>query len=114
MSHQAVAAAHRTKKRSALISNDAWAALKEASTIEGKSASELCEFLLAHYLALPRRTRYNLPSALKTKARSLYVSDPTWGAAKAEAVKQSRPVSAILEQLVRAYLGLELGEPAVG
>jgi len=104
----------KTKKRSALISDDAWAALKEASTIEDKSASELCEFLLSHYLGLEERIRYTLPAGLKTKPRSLYMPDTTWGAAKAIAVKQGRPVSAILEQLIRGYLGLELGERTPG
>ncbi len=96
------------RKRSALISDEAWAALKERSVLEGRPASDLCQFLLAHYLSLEERPVYGLPEGLRTAPRSLYVEDTVWAAAKAEAVRQRRSVSAMLEQLIRAYTGLPL------
>ncbi len=99
----------KTTKRSALLSDDAWAALKEAGALEERSASELCQHLLAHYLSLEKRPVYALPEELETRPRSIYFQLVTWGAAKAEAVHQRRSVSAMLEQLIRSYVGLELG-----
>ncbi len=102
----------RREQRSAVLSDEAWAALQERATLERKSASDLCEFLLRHYLSLEAKPTFELPEGLQKRTRSLYVSDRVWAGAKAQAVLQRRSVSALLEQLLRAYLGLKLGGQA--
>ncbi len=98
------------KQRSVRISVEAWAALQERTALEGKSASALCDFLLRHYLALEAKPVYELPPDLEKRTRVIYTSNPTWGAVKRTAVLQRRSASALLEQLLRGYLGLALGE----
>ena len=78
--------------------------------LESTSASEICERLLSHYLALDEKPpQYELPPEIKTRKRSVYITKPTWAAARAQKVWERRSISAILEQLLRAYLGLDLG-----
>jgi hypothetical protein len=46
-----------------------------------------------------------LPPEAETHQRSIHVLPTTWAAAKAQKVREGRSVSAMLEQLLRAYLG---------
>ena len=96
------------RQRSAVLSDEAWAGLKARGVMEGRSASELCQFLLEKYLALEEKPVYAMPEGLQARQRSIYVSDVTWAEVKAIAVRQRRTGSHVLEQLIRGYLGLEL------
>ena len=97
-----------SRQRTTVLSDDAWAGIARRSTIEGKSAGKLCEWLLVRYLSLDERPVYELPP-LNRRQRSVHVHDVPWAEAKGLAVEQRRSLSEILEQLIRAYLGLELG-----
>jgi len=82
----------------------------ERAELERTTASEICERLLRHYLALEEKpSRYMLPAHVTRRKRSVYVTRPIWAAAKAQKVQEQRSISAILEQLLREYLGLDLG-----
>lgn len=94
-------------QRSVKLSDAAWAAALERAELEGTTGSEICERLLVHYLSLEEKPpRQKLPSDLVTRKRSVYITGLTWAAAKAQKVHEQRSISAILEQLLRGYLGL--------
>ena len=100
------------KQRSVRLSIEAWAELHNRSVLEGKSASELCDFLLIHYLGLGEPPVYQLPDGLVKRTRAIYIADQGWAAAKRLSRLQGRTLSAMLEQLVRGYVGLGLGSPS--
>lgn len=101
---------YKPQQRSVKLSDEAWAAALERAELEDTSASEICERLLQHYLALDEKPpRHELAPDAITRKRSVYITKPTWAAARAQKVWERRSISAILEQLLRAYLGLELG-----
>jgi len=109
--HQEADPQARVRQRSAVLSDDAWAELRARAVLEERSAAKLCEFLLGHYLGLEDKPIHRPPSNPgQRRTRSIYIADRTWAAAKALAVRQRRTVSDILEQLIRAYLGLAPGE----
>ena len=94
------------------LSDEVWAATLERAELESTTASEICERLLKHYLALEEKPpRYLLSSGATRRKRSVYVTRPIWAAAKAQKVQERRSISVILEQLLRGYLGLDLGSP---
>lgn len=98
--------AHGTEQHAVVLSDEVWAGTQERAALEGTTASDICERVLRHYLDLEEKPPpYELPAGVRTKQRSIHVQPTTWAAAKARKVIESRPVSAILEQLLRAYLG---------
>jgi len=112
MNDQAPDLEYAPKQRSVVITDQAWSALQGRVVFERKSASELCEFLMSHYIDLETKPpRYELSDqqAEMKRKRSVYVADPIWAASRAQAVLEHRSVSAILEQLIRGYVGLDLG-----
>jgi hypothetical protein len=99
---------YKPVQRSVVLSDEAWAAALERAELEDTSASEICERLLRHYLALDEKPpQCVLSPEITPRKRSVYITKPTWAAARAQKVWERRSVSAILEQLLRAYLGLE-------
>jgi hypothetical protein len=97
-------------QRSVKLPDEVWAATLERAELEDTTASEICERLLKHYLALADKPSIvALPATSPTRKRSVYISRPTWAAAKALKVREHRSISAILEQLLRGYLGLDAG-----
>lgn len=101
--------AQETEQHAVLLSDEVWAATQERAVLEGTTASDICERVLSHYLSLEEKPpRYGLPTDVPTKQRSIHVRPTTWAAAKAQKVLEARPVSTILEQLLRAYLGFPL------
>ena len=101
---------YKPEQRSVVLSDEVWAATLERAELEDTSASEICERLLQHYLVLDEKPpQHGLPPEITTRKRSVYVTKPTWAAGRAQKVWERRSISAILEQLLRAYLGLELG-----
>ena len=98
-----------TKQHKVLLSDEVWASAAERAVLEGNSLSSLCEFVLRHYLDLPDDQKPDI--ALKNapaggRLRTVYIDKPTWSQALGRKVLEGRPVSAILEQQLRAYLGL--------
>lgn len=94
-----------------VLSDEVWAAAAERAVLEEKSLSEICEYVLIHYLDLPdeRKPEPALASAPENgRPRTVYLSKGTWSQALGRKVLEGRPVSAILEQQLRAYLGLEI------
>jgi hypothetical protein len=101
---------YKPVQRSVKLSDEVWAATLERAELEGTTASKMCERLLRHYLVLEEKpSRYLLASGAVRRKRSVYVSRPIWAAAKAQKVQERRSISDILEQLLRGYLGLDLG-----
>lgn len=103
---------YETVQHSVKLSNEAWAGALERAVLESTTASEICERLLKHYLSLDEKPpRYRPPDNIRARKRSVYITDPVWAAAMAQRVREGRSISEILEQLLRGYLGLELGRP---
>lgn len=100
-------------QHSVKLSDEAWAATLERAELEYTTASEICARLLQHYLSLAEKPpRYTIPSNVITRKRSVHINRLVWAAAKAQKVYEQRAISDILEQLLRGYLGLDLGEPS--
>jgi len=99
-------------QHSVKLSDDVWSATLERAVLEETTASEICERLLKHYLALEKKPpQHELSAGIQTRKRSVHITKITWAAAMAQKVQERRSISAILEQLLRGYLGLELGQP---
>jgi len=95
-------------QRSVVLSDQVWAAARGRAVLEHTSVSKLCERLLNSYLQLKSKpSPCRLPD-LKSKKRSVYLSDLVWAEGREQAVLEDRSISALLEQLLRAYLGLEI------
>ena len=106
---------HAVANRSVMITHEAWAAVSERAFLEKKTINDLCVALLAQYLSQAEPPVYHLsksPRREKT-AHTLYTSDELWSQAHRLKGLQGRTISAILEQLIRAYTGLEVGEPEI-
>jgi hypothetical protein len=104
-----------TAQHAVLLSDEVWAATQERAVLEGTTASDICERVLSHYLALEEKPpRYDLPANVATRQRSIHVRTTTWAVAKAQKVREGRPVSVILEQLLRAYLGFPFASDTDG
>ena len=103
---------YKPVQHSVKLTDEAWAATLERAELESTTASEICERLLRHYLVLEEKPpQYLPPSDATRRKRSVYVTRPIWAAAKAQKVQERRSISAILEQLLRGYLGLDLELP---
>lgn len=99
------------KQRAVLISDEAWKALRKQSLIGRISTSMLCQRLIEKYLqAETRPPVYMLEDRGNTRQRSLYLPDYLWSQFRLQALEEGRSASALLEQLVRTFLGMELGE----
>lgn len=98
--------ARDTEQHAVVLSGEVWAATQERAVLERTTASEICERLLSHYLSLDEKPPHGeLPADIQTKQRSIHARPTTWATAKAQKVLVGRPVSEILEQLLRAYQG---------
>jgi len=96
-----------TKQRKVQLTDEVWATTQERAVLEGKSASDICEHVLRHYLNLGEAPSVRLTAIPEgAKARSVYISQSTWAEAKGVKVREGRPIGAILEQQLRAYLGM--------
>jgi hypothetical protein len=96
--------------RTIVISDVTWANTLEQASLENKTASDLCLYLARYYLELEQKPVFSLPENLKTHSRTVYLPDSVWAALKREKVLQNRSTSEIFEQILRGYLGLELGQ----
>jgi hypothetical protein len=92
-----------------VLPDDVWSETLIQATLEKKTASDICEHVLRHYGDLPEAEK---PPILLTagsgRQRSVYINQQTWIELIACKVRERRPISAILEQQLRAYLGMQL------
>jgi len=93
-----------------LLTDETWAATAERAVLEGKSASAICEFVLDHYVNLadeerPVVTLTEVPASVRQ--RTIHIDKFIWAQVAGRKVLENRPISAILEQQLRAYCGLE-------
>jgi hypothetical protein len=96
-----------SKQRKVQLTDEVWATTQERAILENKSASEICEYVLAYYLSLTEKPPIQITEIVEgAKARSVYISQITWADAKGCKVRENRPIGAILEQQLRAYLGM--------
>lgn len=100
------------KRTTVMLSDEAWAAISEMAAIEEKSTTDLCAYLLDEYVMDQSRIIYKVPkhSWIKRSQRTLYVPAEIWPSLKSIKAMQRRTLSDILEQLIRQYTGLEIGQ----
>lgn len=99
---------HEPEQHKVTLSDDAWASILTRAALEDTTASALCERLLAHYLSLEERPRYEVPDDGRYQ-RTVYIDKRIWAKMLGQRVREKRSISEILEQLIRAYTGLPLG-----
>jgi hypothetical protein len=92
-----------------MLPDEVWSETLIQATLEQKTGSEICEYVLRHYVNL---TAEEKPPILLTagsgRQRSVYLDQQIWIELITCKVKERRPISAILEQQLRAYLGLPI------
>ena len=90
-----------------VLPDEVWSETLIQATLEQKTASEVCDYVLRHYVSLPAEDK---PPILLTsgsgRQRSVYLDQQIWIELITCKVRERRPISAILEQQLRAYLGL--------
>jgi hypothetical protein len=90
-----------------VLPDEVWSETLIQATLEQKTASEICEYVLRHYVSL---TAEEKPSMVLTagsgRQRSVYLDQQIWIELITCKVRERRPISAILEQQLRSYLGL--------
>lgn len=90
-----------------VLPDDVWSETLIQATLEQKTASEICEYVLRHYVSLPAGERPPIRlTAGSGRQRSVYLDKQVWIELISCKVKERRPISAILEQQLRAYLGM--------
>ncbi|MCC6606230.1 MAG: hypothetical protein IT327_23690 [Anaerolineae bacterium] len=100
-----------SKQRKVQLTDEVWATTQERAVLEGKTASDICEHVLQHYLELDEKPPAQITAIpAGSKVRSVYISQITWAEAKGCKVREDRPIGAILEQQLRAYLGLPISK----
>jgi hypothetical protein len=90
------------------LSDDVWQETMVRAVIEEKSASEICAHVLRHYIGLANKPPVHIRSVPKGSLHSIFLEKATWAELMRCRVTEKRPVSAILEQQLRVYLGLPL------
>lgn len=98
-----------------MLTDEVWAATLSRSALEGSSASELCESVMADYISRTDEEKppaYTWPPDVTTRQRAVHISNRVWAGMLARKVIERRSVSEILEQLLRSYLELDRGIPA--
>jgi hypothetical protein len=102
-----------TSEHKLSVSEEAWQETVVRAVLEEKSASEICAHVLQHYVELdaeerpPIRIRTGAPAG---RLHSVFLDKLTWAKLMGCRVAERRPISAILEQQLQAYLGMELPE----
>ena len=95
-----------------ILTDDVWKEARVQAALEEKTASEICAYVLQYYLDLA--TAEKPPILIRDvkdgRPHSVYLEKQLWVELVACHLTESRPISAILEQQLRAYMGLELPE----
>ncbi|MCJ7622180.1 MAG: hypothetical protein MUO76_01660 [Anaerolineaceae bacterium] len=100
----------KPKQRAVMISESAWKGLREQSIMRRASASVICRRLLENYLETEEKPAvYELEDDVKKKKRTLHISDFLWSQTRMQALREERTASSLVEQLIREYLGMDLG-----
>jgi hypothetical protein len=92
------------------LSDEVWQETMVRAVLEEKSASEICAHVLRHYVALENKPPVYIHAVPEGSLHSVFLEKTTWSELMRLRVIEKRPVSAILEQQLRAYLGLPLSE----
>src|SRR5215207_47475 len=90
------------------LSDEVWRETRVRAVIEEKSASELCAHVLRHYVTLENKPPIQIHSAPQGSLHSVFLEKTAWAELLGCRVTERRPVSAILEQQLRAYLALPI------
>jgi hypothetical protein len=88
------------------LSDEAWQENMGRAVMEEKPASERCAHVLRHYAALEGKLPVYIRSVPEGSLHSVFLEKDTWAELMRRRVIEKRPVSTILEQQLRAYLGL--------
>jgi hypothetical protein len=101
---------YRTQRK-VVLPDDVWRETMIQATLEDKSASDICEHVLRHYVDTPETDRPPIHTrSTSGRQRSVYIDKSVWVQLSGLKVTEQRPISAILEQQLRAYMGMELPE----
>ena len=90
------------------LSDEVWEETRVRAVLEEKPAYEICAHVLTHYIELEEKPPIQLTSApTKGSLHSVYLDKFTWAELIRCRVSEKRPISAILEQQLRAYLAMD-------
>jgi hypothetical protein len=94
------------------LTDEVWKAIRVQAALEGKTASEICAYVLKYYVNLPADEKPPILVRTVTGGRphSVYLDKQLWAELIACHLTEGRPISAIAEQQLRAYTGLEPSE----
>lgn len=90
------------------LSEEVWRETMIRAALEEKTASEICAHVLRHYVGLENKPPIYIRRAPEGSLHSIFLEKPTWAELMGCRVTERRPISAILEQQLRAYLSLPL------
>lgn len=109
-------------QRTASLTDEVWIEAQRQAVLENKSVSDLCEYVLADYLHADPQYVYRMPWAqapqgdrpevYRAALRSFYIHKAIWAEVRALKARQHRSIAEILEQQLRLYLNLDLGDLA--
>jgi hypothetical protein len=106
--------ADQRSEHKVVLPDEVWSETLIQATLERKTASEICEHVLRHYVNLAAEEK---PPTILTvgsgRQRSVYLEQQVWIDLISCKVRERRPISAILEQQLRAYLGLPIIEKRI-
>ena len=95
-----------------VLPDEVWSETLIQATLEQKTASEICEYVLRHYVNFAAEEKpLVVLTAGSGRQRSVYLEQQIWIELISCKVRERRPISAILEQQLRAYLGLPISIP---
>jgi hypothetical protein len=99
---------YRTQRK-VMLPDEVWRETMIQGALEDKSASDICEHVLRHYVETPAPDRPPITiRSASGRQRSIYIDKSVWVELSGLKVTEQRSISAILEQQLRAYMGLEL------
>lgn len=97
-----------------VLPDDVWGETLIQAALEKKTASDICAYVLQHYVGLAADQKPPILLRVASgRQRSIYLEQALWLDLITCKVRERRPISAILEQQLRAYLGLPLPSPQV-
>jgi len=101
-----------SKKSTAILTREVCGSLDEQAVLEGKPANIIVAELISNYLDQEDKKIYSVPAydSETVKSRFLMIDDQLWSRFKVLKTTQGRPLGRILEQLLRIYVGMEVGD----
>ncbi len=92
------------------LTDQVWDAVSRQAIEEGRSVSDVAEYVVQDYLRQETRLVYQVPQGLPVSKHTVRISDDVWKHLLLLKLDQDRDVSTILEQQLRLYLLMDLGE----